>query len=64
MNIQEIIFSRISIRAYQPESASLEELEAVRRVGEMAEALTPTKMQFHLCDDAQMGKDVRILECF
>ncbi|MEW6173889.1 MAG: nitroreductase family protein [Bacillota bacterium] len=59
MDIQEVISRRISVRVYQPEPASLDELEAVRHAGELAEALTPAEMQFHLCTDAQMGKDIR-----
>jgi nitroreductase len=59
VDIQETISRRISIRAYQPEPAPPDELGAVRRAGEIAEALTPTEMQLHLCTDAQMGKDIR-----
>jgi len=59
MNIQEVILRRISVRAYQPEPASLVDLEAVQRAGERAEALTEAKMQFHLCTDARMGKEIK-----
>jgi nitroreductase len=59
MDIQEIISHRISIRAYQEEPASLEELEAVRRAGEQAVALTRTEMRFHLCTDAHLGREIK-----
>ena len=59
MNIQDVIFRRISVRAYQPEPASLDDLEAVRRAGERAEALTDADMQFHLRTDAQMGNEIK-----
>jgi len=59
MNIQKVISSRISVRAYQKEPPSLSDLEAVRSAGEGAEALTDRDMQFHLCTDAQMGKEIK-----
>jgi nitroreductase len=59
MNIQGVIFRRISVRAYQPEPASLDDLEAVRRTGERAEALSDADMQFHLRTDAQMGNEIK-----
>jgi nitroreductase len=59
MNIQEVIHRRISVRAYQSEPASLVDLEAVRLAGEQASALTRTEMRFHLCTDAQMGKEIK-----
>jgi len=59
MNIQEVITRRISVRSYQTAPAALEELEAVRGAGEKAEALTSADMRFHLCTDAQMGKDIK-----
>jgi nitroreductase len=59
MNIQDVIFRRISVRTYQPEPASLDDLEAVRRAGERAERLTDADMQFHLRTDAQMGNEIK-----
>ncbi|RPJ17277.1 MAG: hypothetical protein EHM30_04045 [Desulfobacteraceae bacterium] len=59
MNIQDIISRRISVRTFEPEPASSGDLEAVRIAGEQAEALTETKMQFHLLTDAQMGKEIK-----
>ena len=59
INIQDIISRRISVRAYQLEPVSLDDLEAVRRAGEQAEALTDTDMQFHLRTDAQMGNEIK-----
>ena len=59
MDIQDVISRRISVRAYQPEPASLDDLEAVRRAGERAEALTDADMQFHLRTDTQMGKEIK-----
>ncbi|HYA86841.1 MAG TPA: nitroreductase family protein [Nitrospirota bacterium] len=58
MDVQTAIFHRISVRTYQAEPASLEELEAVRRSGEEAETLTHADMKYHLCTDAQMGKAI------
>jgi nitroreductase len=58
MDIQEVISRRISVRTYQAEAASLDELEAVRCTGEEAEALTQADMQFHLCTDAHLGKAI------
>jgi len=58
-NIQGVIARRISIRTYQPETASLGDLEAVRSAGERAEALTDADMQFHLRTDAQMGNEIK-----
>ncbi len=59
MNIQGVISRRISVRNFQAEPAPLDELEAVRRVGEQAEALTNAEMRFLLCTDAHMGKEIR-----
>lgn len=59
MNLQEVISCRISVRTYQPEPATIDELEAVRRAGEKAEALTPVDMRFHLCPDTEIGKDIK-----
>ena len=59
MNIQEVISRRISVRAYQTEPASLVDLETVRLAGEQAEALTQAEMRFHLCTDAQMGREIK-----
>jgi nitroreductase len=59
MDIQEVISRRISVRNFQPRPASLDELEAVRIAGEKAEALTSAAMRFHLCTDAQMGKEIK-----
>lgn len=59
MNIQDVIFRRISVRTYQPEPASIDDLEAVRRAGERAEALTEADMQFHLRTDRQMGREIK-----
>jgi len=59
MNIQEAISRRISVRAYHAEPALLSDLEAVRLSGERAEALTQAEMRFHLCTDAQMGREIK-----
>ncbi len=59
MDILNTITSRISIRSYDPQAASETELEAVRRFGEGAEALTPVEMQFHLRTHEDMGKEVK-----
>lgn len=59
MDIFEIISRRISVRNFQKEPASLDELEAVRWAGEQAEALTSAEMRFHLCTDAQMGREIK-----
>jgi nitroreductase len=58
MDIQAVILRRISVRTYEAEPASLNELEAVRCAGDEAEALTQADMQFHLCTDAHMGKAI------
>jgi hypothetical protein len=59
VDIQDVISQRISVRTYQPEPASLDDLEAVRRAGERAEALTDADMQFLLRTDKQMGKEIK-----
>jgi len=59
VNIQDVISRRISVRAYKPEPASFDDLEAVRRAGERAEILSDAEMQFHLRTDAQMGREIK-----
>lgn len=59
MDILEAIRQRISIRTYEPRPAAATELEAVRRSGETAEALTNAEMQFHLRSHEEMGKQVK-----
>ncbi len=59
MNIQDVISRRISVRNFQTNPASFDELKAVRRAGEGTEALTNAEMRFHLCTDAHMGKEIR-----
>lgn len=59
VNIQDVIYRRISFRAYKPEPVSFDDLEAVRRAGERAEILSDAEMQFHLRTDAQMGREIK-----
>lgn len=59
MNLQSAIARRISIRTYQPEPAPADLLDAALRAGRRAQALTPAEMQFHLCTDARMGKEIK-----
>jgi nitroreductase len=59
MDIFETISKRISIRSYHSEPASATDLEAIRLVGEKAEALTPLEMRFLLCTEEQMGKEIK-----
>jgi nitroreductase len=59
MDIVEVIFRRISIRTYLSYPAGPAELEAVRRAGEAAEALTGSEMRFHLCTEEQVGREIK-----
>jgi nitroreductase len=59
MDILEAISRRMSVRTYEPAPASTAELEAIRLVGERAEALTQVEMRFFLRSHEQMGREVR-----
>ena len=59
MSIFPQITRRISVRNFQPEPAPLDVLEAVRKAGEQAAALTSTEMRFHLRTAQEMGREVK-----
>jgi nitroreductase len=59
MSILETISRRISVRTYESKPAPIAELEAVRRSGESADALTPVEMRLHLRTHDEMGKEVK-----
>lgn len=59
MDIFNTISRRISIRTYQSVPAPLDALESVRRAGDCAQAVTGAEMRFHLCTDAQMGREIK-----
>ena len=59
MDILEAISSRKSVRSYDSAPAPDAELEAVRRAGEGALALTPSELRFHLCPHQRIGGEVK-----
>jgi nitroreductase len=59
MDILEAISRRKSVRSFRPDTVTAEELEAVRRAGEQAEALTGADLQFHLCASDLVQGEVR-----
>ena len=59
MSIFPFISRRISVRNFQPEQAPLDVLEAVRKAGEHADALTSTEMRFYLRTAQEMGREVK-----
>lgn len=59
MDILEAMSKRISVRTYESRPATGDDLEEVRCAGVRAETLTQNEMQFHLCTDAHMGKEVK-----
>lgn len=59
MSIFPLISTRISVRNFKPEPAPSDVLEAVRKSGEQAEALTSVEMRFHLRSAQEMGREVK-----
>jgi nitroreductase len=59
VDILEAISRRISVRSYEPGPTRADELEEIRNAGERSEALTTTEMQFLLCTDGFMGKEIK-----
>lgn len=59
MDVLEAISRRTSVRSYSPEPLTPEALEQVRSAGQAAEPLTSASLQFRLCSDLEIGREVK-----
>lgn len=59
MDILEAISQRVSVRTYLTEPAPASELEEIRLMGVISEALTGAQIYFHLYSQQQIGREIK-----